>query len=151
MHRRNVFLKVHNRRLTVIALGKRFSDAQIDAAWNAMLVGMPPACKTLLRQAQQKYRLFALSNTNNIHLRHLNTFCRTEVGIEAYFDKAYFSQRLGVRKPDAAAFNIVLQANALVPARTLFIDDNASNIAAAQKLGIRTHLHTMPGELAALL
>src|ERR1041385_8056059 len=48
-------------------LPNHISDEQIDAAWNAMLNDLPAERLKLLRQLAKKYRLFLLSNTNEIH------------------------------------------------------------------------------------
>jgi putative hydrolase of the HAD superfamily len=42
------------------------------------------------------------------------------------------------RKPDANIYEQVLDENNLKPNETLFLDDNADNIAGANALGIRT-------------
>jgi putative hydrolase of the HAD superfamily len=42
------------------------------------------------------------------------------------------------RKPDADIFEEVLEENNLRPELTLFLDDNADNIDAAKRLGIKT-------------
>lgn len=49
-----------------------------------------------------------------------------------------FSNEIGVRKPDPAAFAALSRALATPPPQTLFIDDNAENIAAADELGFVT-------------
>ncbi|KAF5274326.1 hypothetical protein FQR65_LT17035 [Abscondita terminalis] len=43
------------------------SDEQIDAAWNALLIGVPQGNHELLLELKGKYRLFLLSNNNEIH------------------------------------------------------------------------------------
>jgi HAD superfamily hydrolase (TIGR01509 family) len=46
------------------------------------------------------------------------------------------------RKPEKEAYQIVLNHFKVQPSETLFLDDNAENIAGAKKLGIRTILVT---------
>lgn len=46
-----------------------------------------------------------------------------------------FSNEIGVRKPKRAAFDALTEALGLPPEQTVFIDDNAANIAACQDLG----------------
>ena len=48
-----------------------------------------------------------------------------------------FSNEIGVRKPDPAAFAALREALAVAPEATLFIDDNALNIAACRALGFK--------------
>ncbi len=45
---------------------------------------------------------------------------------------------MGIMKPDAEIYERVLQDAGLVADETLFLDDNADNIAAAKTLGIQT-------------
>ena len=50
------------------------------------------------------------------------------------------SALVGARKPDAAYWDIVLDAAGLEPAEILLVDDNVANIAAGQALGMATVL-----------
>ena len=56
-----------------------------------------------------------------------------------------FSNEIGVRKPDAAAFAALTRAISVPPEETVFIDDNEANVAAARDLGFHAILlDTMP-------
>ncbi len=57
---------------------------------------------------------------------------------------AYYSHRIGYRKPNASAFEYVLEKHKLIAAETVFIDDSINNIEAAQELGLQT-IHLLPG------
>jgi putative hydrolase of the HAD superfamily len=123
-------------------------DRTIDECWNAMLRGIPPLKLDLLVRLQSEFRVFLLSNTNAIHLDHINgvmlpkgTEKRT---LDHYFHKAYYSHRMGKRKPDAEIFEQVLEENNLLPEQTLFLDDYAINIEGAKSLGIKTVHVTSP-------
>ena len=52
---------------------------------------------------------------------------------------AVYSADVQQLKPDPAIYHTLLQRYALKPETCFFIDDNADNIAAAQKLGLQTH------------
>lgn len=56
------------------------------------------------------------------------------------FDGILVSGFEGLAKPDPAFFALAVARFALVPSRTLFIDDLPANIAAAAALGFETHL-----------
>lgn len=124
------------------------SDEEVDACWNAMLLGIPPAKLKLLKTLQQQYNVLLLSNTNDIHLNYINSVILPritgETSLDLYFHKAYYSHRMNMRKPDAEIFEYVLQANNLIPSETLFLDDNALNVAGAQSVGIKTVHVTTP-------
>lgn len=52
-------------------------------------------------------------------------------------ERFVFSNEIGVRKPDPAAYAALQAALGLEPHETVFIDDNADNIAAAREFGFR--------------
>jgi len=58
----------------------------------------------------------------------------------ARMDDVLVSGREGLAKPDPAIFTLAIERFGLDPARTLFTDDSAANVAAAARLGLRTHL-----------
>ena len=47
--------------------GKSLTDQQIDRAWNSFLVGIPTSKLDLLLKLREKYVVYLLSNTNEIH------------------------------------------------------------------------------------
>ncbi|PIQ22830.1 MAG: HAD family hydrolase [Cytophagales bacterium CG18_big_fil_WC_8_21_14_2_50_42_9] len=122
------------------------SDAEIDEAWNAMLLDIPQERIDLLLTLGAQYRLFLMSNTNAIHLTRFTQIVAdsfTIPSLDALFEKAYYSHLIGQRKPDAIVFEQILAQNNLIPAETLFIDDSSQHIAGAQTVGIKT-LHLAP-------
>jgi putative hydrolase of the HAD superfamily len=56
--------------------------------------------------------------------------------IAALFDPLIISAHIGVMKPDARAYQAVLDALDLPPQNTIFVDDMPDNAAGAQALGI---------------
>jgi 2-haloacid dehalogenase len=56
------------------------------------------------------------------------------------FDRRYLSGHLGVTKPNARIYELVEQDCGIDPARLLFTDDRAENIAAAEARGWQGHL-----------
>ena len=122
-------------------LQNNLSDSEIDLAWNAMLGAIPQERLQLLNRLRDKYRVFLLSNTNSIHLDHFNKTVTTESGepaLGSFFEKAYYSHVLKMRKPDKEIFEHVLKQHQLVPEVTLFLDDNLDNLQGAREAGIKT-------------
>ena len=118
---------------------KTISDAEIDTAWNALILHLPQYRIEILKNLQVNYRLFLLSNTNKIHYDDYSEVIKRENGIEGLeplFEKTYLSHEMGLRKPDPEIFQVVLSENNLVPKETLFIDDSPQHIASAKTLGI---------------
>lgn len=122
--------------------GASFTNEEIITAWNAMLLDFPRRRLQILQQLSLRYRLFLLSNTNEIHetaFNHIFVQCQgAGEHLAHYFDKIYYSHRLGMRKPDEDIFLHILRENALKPEATLFIDDSPQHIETARRLGIQT-------------
>jgi FMN phosphatase YigB (HAD superfamily) len=123
-------------------LGTSFSDEIIDKAWNAMLLDLPLQRIELIAQLKKYYKVYLFSNTNEIHLKAFKTIIAEQHGdselLEKLFDQAYYSHVVGKRKPNAEAFETVLNQHELVASETLFIDDSIQHIEGAQKLGLQT-------------
>lgn len=124
------------------------SDEAIDTCWNAMLLGIPLLKLDLLTKLQNEFQVYLLSNTNGIHLHHINEVMLPKIAgakvLDAYFHKAYYSHLMCKRKPDADIFEQVIEENHLAPEQTLFLDDNAMNIEGAKSVGIKTIHVTTP-------
>ncbi|EMR01867.1 HAD family hydrolase [Cesiribacter andamanensis] len=130
------------------------ASEQLIEAWNAMLLHIPPQNLEVLRQLRKRYKLFMLSNTNTVHIEEVHRRLQLvsgEADFSAYFEQVYYSQDIGARKPEPAAFRTILDQWELRPEETLFIDDNAANLLGAQQLGIKTLLFPANGDLTALL
>lgn len=121
------------------------TDAEIDAAWNSLLIGVPPNTHDVLLAVKKNYRTFLLSNTNQIHYDYIMKYLKDEFDVENndhLFEKAYYSQQMLKRKPHVEIFEQVIQENNLNPAETLFIDDTPGHLEGAKKAGLPTLLMT---------
>ncbi len=120
-------------------IGKRVTDEEIDTAWGAILMDIPEKKIVLIEKARQHCRTFLLSNTNNIHRIKFTGTLKDLTGqhFEDYFEKVYYSFRMGKRKPDEDIFLQVLSENNLTAEETLLIDDSFPNIETARKLGMK--------------
>ena len=104
-----------------------------------MLLAIPEERLTFIKALAKKYRLFLLSNTNEIHVTAFSAYMQNTFGFSdfsGHFEKAYYSCRIGKRKPDAEAFLHVLEENNLRAEETLFIDDSKQHVEGAAKDGI---------------
>jgi glucose-1-phosphatase len=118
------------------------SQNQIIDAWNAMLLDLPDERIETLKKVSKHYRIFLLSNTNDIHIKCFLNYVKTQKHLSDFwglFEKAYLSFQVGMRKPDAEIFEYVLHQNKLKASETLFIDDSIQHIEQAQKLSIDCH------------
>ncbi len=126
-----------------VAMDAELSDGLMLNAWNAMLLDFPRHRLELLKELKSRYRLFLLSNTNETHIREFEARLLESHGypnLGPFFEKVYYSCRMGMRKPDTEIFDYVLKENKLVAEETLFIDDTIHHVEGALKTGIRAHL-----------
>jgi glucose-1-phosphatase len=125
--------------LKALLLLDSISDADFDAAWNAMLIDLSITKLEYIKSLQKNYRTFLYSNTNTIHLDEIFKIVqRSGVGsFSDYFEAEYYSCHLGMRKPDPASFEAILRQNQLRSEETLFIDDTLVNIEGAKIVGLR--------------
>ena len=117
------------------------TEQQVLECWNVLLLDFPLRRLQILQQLRLYYDLVLLSNTNEIHEEVFNNTLQTNHGIPnigVFFDKVYLSHRVGMRKPDVALFERVLDECGFKPEHTLFIDDSPQHIAAAKLAGIQT-------------
>ena len=121
-------------------IGKEIQDQELDKAWNQIIGNYPPHRIELLEKLKNSYRLFLLSNTNNIHYDYYIQKFKSEYGFEfsSLFEKTYWSFKMGERKPDHSSFSFVLEDSNLIANETLFIDDSIQNIVAAKQMGFQT-------------
>ena len=124
----------------------QYSD--IDKAWNAMLLDLPVERIVLLKKLKKKYRLFLLSNTNEIHIKAFRKIIQSSYDeniFDTIFEHQYYSSEMGMRKPNSDCFQCVLEKNSLDPSETLFIDDSIQHVEGARKLKIKA-CHLIPGQ-----
>lgn len=120
---------------------------QVVAAWNAMIIGFPMENLNLLKSLKDKYRVFLLSNTNEIHIQYFHRKLSQivpENNLESFFEKVYYSSEVNMRKPDVEIFDLVCDENELDRSRTVFIDDTLQHIDGAKTAGINT-IHFQEG------
>ncbi len=121
---------------------KEITEAAIDDAWNALILHFREESLALLEELAADYKLYLLSNTNSIHLKYFKKLFTDQTGkplLDEYFNKAWYSNEVGLRKPGAEIFEFALKDENLLATETLFIDDTLINIETAQKLGFKTH------------
>jgi FMN phosphatase YigB (HAD superfamily) len=124
------------------------TDAEIDAAWNALLLDVPAERLALIGALRQQGHATALlSNTNQLHIEEVNRRLARQYGFEHgiadCLDRVFYSQEVGLRKPGEEIFHHALREMNWQPADTLFIEDSPQHIATARRLGLRV-LHLAP-------
>ncbi|TLP81264.1 HAD-IA family hydrolase [Maribacter sp. ACAM166] len=121
-----------------------FNDAsieQIKSTWNSIILDFPEERLKFIEKLKNEntYRLFLLSNTNDLHME----IAKEKMGLERFkrfqncFEKFYLSHEMKMRKPNSNIYQFVLNENNLKASETLFIDDTKENTDSASQLGIR--------------
>lgn len=115
---------------------------EIIEAWNAIILNFPEKRLRFLQKLakERKYRLFLLSNTNELHIEKVIA----EMGVKNYetfrscFEGFYLSHCIGMRKPEPEIFTMFLTEHGLESHETLFVDDTLEHILSAKSLGFQT-------------
>ena len=121
---------------------EKMTDKRFDAIWNSMLLDIPRERIEAIEQIKKHYKIFLMSNTNEIHYDLYIRDLQLRFGYNEFdelFHKSYFSFDIHLEKPDPRFFELILDHEHLLPEETLFIDDSAKNIAAAKVLGLYTY------------
>jgi putative hydrolase of the HAD superfamily len=124
------------------------SDSAIDNAWSAMILDIPAERIRYLEELKKSYRIFLLSNTNEIHRIKFHRNFEADFGYSFYdlFEQNFYSHEMGMRKPDPQIYKQVLIEAGIVAEETLFIDDMEINTEAAKNIGMIV-LHIKQGSL----
>ena len=130
------------------SLGIAISDAQFLEGWNALFAGEVPGIVPLLERAAKRLPLYAFSNTNGAHVDHFST---AYAGVLGHFREIFLSSSIGLRKPDAAAYDHVVKAIGVPAHRIVFFDDLAENIEGARARGLTAVHVTSPNDVAEAL
>jgi len=124
-------------------LGGNLTYDQFIQAWNAALLPETLQPDSLWASLSKKYRLSLLSNTDPIHVAHMeSTFTFFK-----YFPVRIYSCVVGSSKPNPIIYQEALRATKVKATEAVYIDDLQENVAAAKTLGmIGIHL-PVPAEL----
>jgi len=119
-------------------LPKPVSNEAIDEAWTAMLLDFPEIRVQLVKKMAKSYRIFLFSNTNAIHVAKYHANFRKQHGFEvsSLFEKDFYSNEIGFRKPTAESFQEIIRLSGIDPKESLFIDDSKQNVDAAIASGL---------------
>ncbi len=98
-------------------------------SWSKCLL---PGAVELLASLRSRFRLAALSNSNELHWERNSS----DLGVTDLFEVAISSHQVGLSKPDPRIYLEALDRLDVSPDRTMFFDDLHENVVAATDLGI---------------
>jgi len=113
--------------------------------WEEMLNGPVEGTPEIFKKLKEsgKYKIYALTNWS----AELFPIALREFEFLNWFDGIVVSGDEGIRKPEAAFFQILFDRYQVKPEDAVFIDDNLRNIEAAKKLGLSSIRFTSAAEL----
>jgi putative hydrolase of the HAD superfamily len=120
--------------------GSSLSDNDIEETWDLILTDFKPERMEFLDELSKKYPIYLFSNTNDIHTKRFMQMCLEQFGrpLLSYFTEVFYSQEVGMRKPNPEAFKKVLELAGLDAETTIFVDDVEANIEGAKTAGLQT-------------
>jgi putative hydrolase of the HAD superfamily len=130
------------------SLGIGITDAQFLEGWNAIFAGEMPDIADQLARAAKHLPLYAFSNTNRPHVEH---FSVAYADVLKHFREVFLSSSIGLRKPDAAAYDHVVKEIGVPASRIVFFDDVTENVAGARAVGIHAVQVKSPADIAQTL
>jgi glucose-1-phosphatase len=130
------------------SLGLGLSDARFLAGWNCMVGGEIGGVAPLLERFAGVRPMYVFSNTNAAHHAHWGA---GHAALMRRFRRLFLSFEMGMRKPEARAFEFIAREIGVPLENILFFDDTAENVEAARDLGIQAILVRGLGDLEAVL
>lgn len=127
---------------------------QVSDAWNSILLHILPEQVEVVYGLKNRYRTFLLSNTNAIHVAEFERMTEEAIGLSYFkgaFEKVYYSNEIGMKKPHPETFLKVCEWNDLIPGETLFIDDSLQHVEGAIRAGLQAHHLKSPQRLSEFL
>lgn len=128
-------------------LGANLSFEQFTRTWNMALDPLPIQDDSFLEKLSKHYKLCLLSNTDPIHVAHLES----NYLFYQYFSRRIYSCVVGASKPNPLIYREALTACKVQAAEALYIDDVPAYAEAAGKLGLSGIIFQSPEQLRAAL
>jgi glucose-1-phosphatase len=130
----------------------RLNATKITEIWNSIFIGMPAHRFQMLTTLRKTYKVFLLSNINELHLDWITSYMHETHQIQdfeqRYFDGVFYSHLVRMRKPNFDIYEYLLSDTEIKAEESCFFDDLPENIAAAQALGITGYWHDPSREIS---
>ncbi|MBI2663623.1 HAD family phosphatase [Candidatus Woesearchaeota archaeon] len=111
----------------------KISYEKFKSLWNIAEITDKKINNLILKLKKNDYRLIILSNINDLHFNYISKKYKNLI---KNFDDFILSYKIGVRKPNDGIYKEAIKLSGCDPSQIVFIDDEKSNVMAAQKLGI---------------
>jgi putative hydrolase of the HAD superfamily len=128
-------------------LGSKLSFDQFVEVWNRALDPTPIHEEGFLKKLGRRYRLAVLSNTDPLHVAHLEK----TYGFFELFPARVYSCRVGASKPNPVIYKEALHACKVRAQEAIYVDDVPAYAEAAEQLGMRCIVFQSPEQLRKIL
>jgi putative hydrolase of the HAD superfamily len=125
-------------------LGISVSFGQFTEAWNRALDPQPIQNVTLFEKLTSGYRLALLSNTDAIHVAHMES----TYDFFRFFPVRIYSCSVGASKPNPLIYREALRGAKIQAGEAVYIDDVPAYVEAARRLGMSGIHYQSPDQLA---
>jgi glucose-1-phosphatase len=120
---------------------------EFTETWNLALDPKPIHGNELFEKLSGNYRLALLSNTDPIHVAHMES----RYDFFSYFPARIYSCAVGAAKPNPLIYREALQACKVQAEEAVYVDDIAGYVEAAERLGMAGIQFQSPGQLVVAL
>jgi HAD superfamily hydrolase (TIGR01509 family) len=127
--------------------GGNFTFERFTEVWNRVLDPTPIHQDAFFEKLSKRYRLALLSNTDPIHVRHMEG----AYSFFAFFPARIYSCAVGASKPDPIIYREALRALKVQAQEAVYIDDIAAYVEAAERLGMSGIEFQSPAQLSSAL
>jgi glucose-1-phosphatase len=124
-------------------LGSKLSFDQFVEVWNRALDPTPIHEEGFLEKLGKRYRLAVLSNTDPLHVAHLEKTYR----FFQFFPVRIYSCSVGASKPSPVIYKEALQACKVKAQEAVYVDDVPAYAQAAGQLGMHGIVFQSPEQL----
>ena len=125
--------------------GGNYTFEQFTEVWNRVLDPNPIQEDAFLKSLSKRYRLALLSNTDPIHVQHLEA----SYSFFVFFPIRIYSCAVGASKPNPLIYKEALRALKVKANEAVYIDDIAAYVEAAKRLGMAGIQFQSPAQLTA--
>jgi HAD superfamily hydrolase (TIGR01509 family) len=124
-------------------LGGNLTFEQFTEVWNRALDPIPIQEDAFIEKLSKLYRLALLSNTDPIHVRHMEA----TYSFFSFFPTRIYSCSVGASKPNPLIYREALRALKVQAQEAVYIDDIPAYVEAAQRLGMAGIQFQSPAQL----
>ena len=124
-------------------LGVSLRFEEFTEVWNRALDPKPIQEASFLENLSKRYRLGLLSNTDPIHVGHMET----TYSFFALFPVRIYSCKVGASKPNPLIYREALAASKMKAGEAIYIDDVRAYVEAGMSLGMQGIVFESPEQL----